>query len=142
MTLDKEMSQEELLLGEEGNVRESIAGLNSNRDLARKRHAGDHPRPPLPAHLLHLRKKSFSVFVSNLSLQISKLELEAMFCRVGRIVDSFIPVEKSSGNKRGFAFKHFGTKEGANRAVAEGNGRSWGGKENSREDGQKQFGCE
>ena len=37
------------------------------------------PRDPLPAQIGKLREETFSVFVSNLPKQISKVELEAMF---------------------------------------------------------------
>lgn len=65
------------------------------------------------------------MFVSNLFPLILKAEIEAMFCRLGRIVDSFLPMDKVLGQKRGFAFVRFGTKEEANGDVVEGNGRSW-----------------
>lgn len=39
------------------------------------------PQPPLPAHLISIRKSSFSVFVANLLPQISKLEIKAMFLK-------------------------------------------------------------
>lgn len=60
-------------------------------------------RPPLSAYLLSLRQRTFSVFASNLSTMMSKPKLEAMFCRARRNVDSFIPVAKEFGKKRGFA---------------------------------------
>lgn len=44
---------------------------------------------------------------------MSKTELEAMFSRAGKIVDSFLPVDCSTGKKRGFGFVRFRTeKEG------------------------------
>lgn len=82
-------------------------------------------RNPLPAKVLALRKRSFAVFVYNLSPRISKSELEAMFCRSGRIVYC-IPADRSSGQKCGFTFMRFASKEEAARAVEEVNGRSWG----------------
>lgn len=85
-------------------------------------------RNPLPAKVLALRKRSFTVFVSNLSPRILKSELEAMFCRSYRIVDSFLLADKSLGQKRGFAFVRFGSREKAARAVEDGNDRSWGGR--------------
>ncbi|XXG89344.1 hypothetical protein AAC387_Pa12g1364 [Persea americana] len=49
----------------------------------------------LPKDIISLRNYSISLFVSNLKPTISKVELEAMFCRSGRIVDSFILTKKS-----------------------------------------------
>lgn len=108
----------------------------STQEWKGKKKVGDEPRPRLPAHLVSLRRKSFTVYVSNLSLRISKTELEAMFFRSGRIVDSFLPVDRVSGLKRGFAFVRFRSTEEADRAVVEGYGRSWGGKENPSQLGQ------
>lgn len=41
---------------------------------------------PLPKQIQLLREKCFSVFVFNVSKKTSKAEIEAMFCRVGKIV--------------------------------------------------------
>lgn len=97
-------------------------------DEKRKEKLDENHRPPLPPHLLSLRKKTHAVYVSNLPHHISKPELEAMFYRVRRIADPFIPTDKNTGNKRGFAFVRFSVKEVADRAISMINGRSWGGK--------------
>lgn len=82
---------------------------------------------PLPKQLLLLRERSFLVFVSNLPATISKAELEAMFCRAGKIVDIFIPVDHDSKESRGFAFARLTSRE-AEKAVDLAEGRSWGGR--------------
>ena len=51
-----------------------------------------------------------------------------MFCRGGKILDSFIPIDKNSGKKRGFAFVRFGSIQEAEKAVELARGRSWGGR--------------
>lgn len=83
---------------------------------------------PLPTHLQELRERSFTLFASNLPEPTSKTELEAMFCRAGRIVDSFIPLDRNFGQLRGFAFVLFATKIEANRAIEMATSRSWGGR--------------
>lgn len=85
---------------------------------------GEEPGAPLPAHLVSLRRKSFTVFVSNLSPGISKPELEAMqmFCRSGRIVDSFLRVDQATSKKKRVWLCAFQTRKEANKAVADGNG--------------------
>lgn len=94
---------------------------------------GGHSQPssnkgPLPWRLHWLREETFSVFVSKSPQHISKTEVEAMFCRAGRVVDVFIPVDQSSRNNRGFAFVRFATKKDAENAVELALGRSWGGR--------------
>lgn len=86
------------IAGEAGNVRQ-----NSPVKVV------DESRRTLPRKILELRENSFSIFVSNLPEEISKVELEAMFCRAGKILDSFLPIDKSSGKKRGFGFIRFGS---------------------------------
>ena len=54
--------------------------------------------------------------------------MEAMFCRAGRIVDVFIPVDKRNNKKRGFSFVRFQTFREAEKAVELAEERSWGGR--------------
>lgn len=57
-------------------------------------------------------KKAFSLFTSMLPMDISKVELEAMFCRAGKIIDTFIPIDRRTGKKRGIGFVRFKTAGG------------------------------
>lgn len=68
------------------------------------------------------------MFVSTITEETSKTELEDMFCRAGKILDSFLSIDKHSGKKRGFAFIGFGSIQEAKRAVEIARGRSWGGR--------------
>lgn len=85
-------------------------------------------REPLQDLIISLRQQSFSLFVSNLHEEISKIELETMFCKAGRIVDSFIPIDRSSGKTRGFGFVRFGMEKEELAAIDMAKGRSWGGR--------------
>ena len=67
----------------------------------------------------------FSLFVSNLPTAISKTELEAMFCRAGKVVNSFIPVERATGKQRGFGFVEFRSEREAKLGIEIVSGRSW-----------------
>lgn len=82
---------------------------------------------PLPKRILALREKTISLFVSNLLASISSPELEAMFCRAGRILDSFIPKDTARSRGRGFAFVRFGLMREAELSTELAKGRSWGG---------------
>lgn len=46
-------------------------------------------------------KNSISLFVSNIPNYFTKIEIFALFNKVGRIVDSYITTEKSSDSKWG-----------------------------------------
>ena len=58
----------------------------------------------LPRRILALREKTISLFVSNLHASFSSPELEAMFCRAGRILYSFIPQRDSNWQRQRFCF--------------------------------------
>ena len=90
------------------------------------RRAGD--IRPLPRRILALREKTISPFVSNLHASISTPELEAMFCRAGRVLDSFIPRDTVTGRGRGFAFVRFGSMREVELAMELTRGRLWGGR--------------
>lgn len=51
-----------------------------------------------------------------------------MFCRAGKVVDSFLPADRNSGKKRGFGFVRFRSELEALKGIEIGNGRSWGGR--------------
>ncbi|XXG49566.1 hypothetical protein AAC387_Pa02g3720 [Persea americana] len=81
------------------------------------------------ANLLYLTEscyseKTLSISISNISEQMTKVELQAMFCRAAKILDSFIPIKKRGGRKGGFAFVRFGSFQEAERAVDMARGRS------------------
>lgn len=83
---------------------------------------------PLLDRVVSLWRGLVSLFISNLSPETSRVELESMFWRVGKILDTFIPVDRKIGKKRGIAFVRFKTKQEAFRAISLGQGQSWGGR--------------
>lgn len=85
-------------------------------------------RSSLPRRIQKLKETSFSLLVSNIPEEMSKVEPKAMFCRAGKILDVFIPMEKHSRRERDFAFVRFGIFHEAEKAVEMARGRSWGGR--------------
>ena len=55
---------------------------------------------PLPTRILRLREDAVSLFVPNIPEDLANPELEAMFWRAGKILDSSIPIDKISGKKQ------------------------------------------
>lgn len=86
------------------------------------------PQGPFPARILARWEKAFSLFVSNLPVAISKTKLETMFSRAGKVIDSLLSVDCSTGKKRGFGFVGFRTEQEALAAVDLAKGRLWGGR--------------
>lgn len=78
--------------------------------------------------VVNRRRGLVSLFISNLSLDSSRVELEAMFWRAGKIMNTFIPVDRKTGRKRGIAFVRFKSRQEALRAISMAHGRSWGGR--------------
>lgn len=59
---------------------------------------------PLLDCIVALTQEAFSLYISNLSLEISALELESMFCWSRRVINIFILVNWRIGKKRGVGF--------------------------------------
>jgi len=64
------------------------------------------------------------LFVGNLSFKVTEPDLEKMFAQAGTVVSVAIPVDRVSGNKRGFAFVEMSTQAEAEAAVKQFNGQT------------------
>ena len=60
---------------------------------------------------------SARLFVGNLNRRTSKRELAHFFARAGKVVLVSLPVDRASGEPRGFGFVEFDEPEGAERAL-------------------------
>ena len=77
-----------------------------------------------------LRKRSAAtnkLYVSNISFQTTKEDLAAHFGQWGTVLDAYIPLDKDTGGPRGFSFVTL-AKEGAEKALEEGNGSELNGR--------------
>jgi RNA recognition motif-containing protein len=68
------------------------------------------------------------VFVGNLDFNTTKEEVQALFSQIGELRDVFLPVDRESGRKRGFAFVEFSSDEDAAKAIEKFNGYQLGGR--------------
>lgn len=75
-----------------------------------------------------LRKDYVSLFICILSSETSKVELQSMLWRAGKIRGTFIPVDRRTGKIRGIGFVRFKTIQEALRAIVLVDCRSWGGR--------------
>jgi len=64
------------------------------------------------------------LFVGNLSFKVTEPDLEKIFSQAGTVVSVAIPVDRTSGNKRGFAFVEMSTQAEAEAAVKQFNGQT------------------
>jgi cold-inducible RNA-binding protein len=62
------------------------------------------------------------LFVGNLSFETSQASLEAAFAAAGEVREVAIPVDRDSGQPRGFAFVTMADARSATKAVSELNG--------------------
>ncbi len=71
---------------------------------------------------------SSKVFVGNLDFNTTKEEVQALFGQIGELRDVFLPVDRESGRKRGFAFVEFTSDDDAAKAIEKFNGYELGGR--------------
>jgi RNA recognition motif-containing protein len=62
------------------------------------------------------------LYVGNLSFHTTKETIEALFGSVGTVQEVHLPMDRETGQPRGFAFVTMATSDNATRAIAELNG--------------------
>ncbi len=68
------------------------------------------------------------MFVGNLNFKTTKDDLIEILSEVGRPVDVFLPLDRTTGKPRGFAFVEFAAEEDLEKAIALLNGREVAGR--------------
>ncbi|MCA2655549.1 MAG: RNA-binding protein [Microcystis sp. M015S2] len=69
-----------------------------------------------------------SIFVGNLSYEISQEDLTEVFADYGKVQRVHIPVDRETGRKRGFAFVEMENKAQETAAIAALDGAEWMGR--------------
>jgi RNA recognition motif-containing protein len=72
---------------------------------------------------------AFKLYVGNLSFQTSSSELEALFAGVGTVESATVVEDRETGRSRGFGFVEMASQEEGEKAIAEFNGKDFGGRE-------------
>lgn len=68
------------------------------------------------------------MYVGNLSFQTTKQELQDLFSQHGHVTDVHLPVDRDSGQPRGFAFVTMDSNDAMNKAISATNGQDLGGR--------------
>ncbi len=68
------------------------------------------------------------MYVGNLSFDTTKQDLETLFSEHGSVTDVHLPVDRESGQPRGFAFVTMDSKGSMNKAMEALNGKDVGGR--------------
>ena len=63
------------------------------------------------------KQNKVSVYVSNLPATLDKFGLIGIFCEAGRVLDSYIPVERKRGSRSRYGFVRFGSSYAAARSI-------------------------
>lgn len=70
-----------------------------------------------------------SIYVGNLSYDVTNDELEQVFAEYGKVSRVSLPMDRETGRPRGFAFVEMATKEDEAKAIEALNGAEWMGRE-------------
>ncbi|KAJ6824391.1 cold-inducible RNA-binding protein-like isoform X2 [Iris pallida] len=81
------------------------------------------PNPKLPSQLLLSRGIASKLFVGGLSFYTTEDSLSEAFSQFGQVVGAKIVMDRVSDRSKGFGFVTFASKEEADRAVTEMNGK-------------------
>ena len=68
------------------------------------------------------------MYVGNLSFKTTKQDLEGLFSQHGQVTDVHLPVDRESGQPRGFAFVTMGSSSEMNNAIKAFDGYDLGGR--------------
>jgi len=68
------------------------------------------------------------MYVGNLSFQTTKQEIQDLFSQQGQVTDVHLPVDRESGQPRGFAFVTMGSSAEMNNAIKAFDGYDLGGR--------------
>ena len=68
------------------------------------------------------------MYVGNLSFQTTKQDIQDLFSQQGQVTDVHLPVDRESGQPRGFAFVTMGSSAEMNNAIKAFNGYELGGR--------------
>jgi RNA recognition motif-containing protein len=68
------------------------------------------------------------LFVGNLDFKTTRADLEALFAQLGALREVFLPLDRESGQPRGFAFVEYEAEEAAARAIERFDGYELGGR--------------
>jgi RNA recognition motif-containing protein len=70
-----------------------------------------------------------SIYVGNLSYQVTDADLEAVFAEYGSVKRVQLPLDRETGRMRGFGFVEMGTEEEEAAAIAALDGAEWMGRD-------------
>ena len=68
------------------------------------------------------------LYVGNLSFNTTEADLRQVFEQAGTVNNCDVILDKFTGNSRGFGFVEMATQEGANKAIADLNGKDFQGR--------------
>ena len=72
---------------------------------------------------------SMKLYVGNLSFQTSSEDLQQLFGQAGTVESASVVEDRDTGRSRGFGFVEMATKEEAEAAIAQFNGKEFGGRQ-------------
>ncbi len=80
------------------------------------------------------------LFIGNLSFGTTKADLEAAFAAAGEVREVAMPIDRTTGQPRGFAFVTMANAEGTAKAISQLNGATLDGREIRVDEAQERSG--
>jgi RNA recognition motif-containing protein len=103
--------------------------LNSDGSLSNANVENSKVEPSRPSTLESQQKQNNSIYVGNLSFQVTMEDLNTVFSEYGKVIRVKLPNDRETGRPRGFAFVEMSTEAEANAAIEELDGAQWMGRE-------------
>ncbi len=86
-------------------------------------------RIPISAHYSIFRGKLMTIYVGNLSYEVTEDDLKEVFKEYGAVKSVQIPTDRETGRKRGFGFVEMTTDAEESKAIEDLDGAEWMGRD-------------
>src|SRR5918912_4641 len=108
-----------------GLLQQAARVVHTTEDFLLSRIDGDAPRAAEGGGDTHM---SMKLYVGNLSFQTSSNDLQELFSQAGTVESANVVEDRDTGRALGFGFVEMATKEEGEAAIAQFNGKEFGGR--------------
>ncbi|BDM83670.1 hypothetical protein AM10699_65310 (plasmid) [Acaryochloris marina MBIC10699] len=106
----------------------SVLRLFSELFGIRQFNSQDRAPKSISPHLIDFGYMFMSIYVGNLSYDVTQDEIQAVFAEYGAVSNVHVPKDRETGRMRGFAFVELGNDAEESKAIEELEGAEWMGR--------------